>query len=63
MTTTTTTTTPATIRTEAAPGRTLITGHLLLHAALILGSVAMLLPFGWMLATSLKSPPQIFTYP
>ena len=23
----------------------------------------MLLPFGWMLATSLKSPPQIFTYP
>lgn len=23
----------------------------------------MLLPFGWMLATSLKAPPQIFTYP
>ena len=37
--------------------------HALVHVALILGSVVMLLPFGWMLATSLKAPPQIFTYP
>ncbi len=37
--------------------------NLLIHAALIFGSVVMLLPFGWMLATSLKAPPQIFTYP
>lgn len=37
--------------------------HALIHAALILGSVGMLLPFAWMLVTSLKSPPQIFTYP
>jgi len=58
-----TTTTPASIRPGAAPGATFNTGHLVLHVALILGSVAMLLPFGWMLATSLKSPPQIFTYP
>ena len=35
----------------------------LIHVALILGSFVMLLPFGWMLVTSLKSPPQIFTYP
>ncbi|HEX6289308.1 MAG TPA: carbohydrate ABC transporter permease [Herpetosiphonaceae bacterium] len=37
--------------------------HLLLHLVLICGSVAMLLPFVWMLSTSLKTPPQIFTYP
>ena len=36
---------------------------LLLHLFLISGSVAMLLPFIWMLSTSLKTPPQIFTYP
>ncbi|MDE0633206.1 MAG: carbohydrate ABC transporter permease [Caldilineaceae bacterium] len=65
MTTTTppTTTTPASIRPGAAPRPTFKGGHLALHVALILGSVAMLLPFGWMLATSLKAPPQIFTYP
>src|SRR5215510_6680423 len=38
-------------------------GHILLHAALIAGSVVMLLPFVWMLSTSLKRPPEIFTYP
>lgn len=37
--------------------------NLLLHLFLISGSVAMLLPFIWMLSTSLKTPPQIFTYP
>ncbi|MBX3052820.1 MAG: carbohydrate ABC transporter permease [Caldilineaceae bacterium] len=37
--------------------------YLLLHVALILGSAAMLLPFAWMLSTSLKLPKDIFTYP
>jgi len=37
--------------------------HLLLHAALILGSIVMLLPFLWMLSTSLKKPAEIFTFP
>ena len=37
--------------------------HLALHAVLIAGSVVMLLPFIWMLSTSLKEPRQIFTYP
>lgn len=37
--------------------------NLLLHLFLISGSVVMLLPFIWMLSTSLKTPPQIFTYP
>jgi multiple sugar transport system permease protein len=34
-----------------------------LHVVLILGSAAMLLPFAWMLSTSLKTPPEIFRYP
>jgi multiple sugar transport system permease protein len=38
-------------------------GTLALHALLIAGSVIMLLPFAWMLSTSLKLPPEIFTYP
>lgn len=38
-------------------------GHLALHAILIAGSVVMLLPFVWMLSTSLKEPREIFTYP
>ena len=38
-------------------------GHLALHATLIAGSVVMLLPFAWMLSTSLKEPREIFTYP
>lgn len=37
--------------------------HLALHALLIAGSAVMLLPFFWMLSTSLKYPPEIFTYP
>jgi len=36
---------------------------LALHAILITGSVFMLLPFAWMLSTSLKEPGEIFTYP
>ena len=35
----------------------------LLHAGLLLGSLLMLTPFLWMLSTSLKLPPEIFTYP
>ncbi len=43
--------------------RSLTPGALTLHALLIIGSVVMLLPFAWMLSTSLKLPPDIFTYP
>jgi len=38
-------------------------GHIALHLALIIGSLVMLLPFIWMLSTSLKTQPEIFTYP
>ncbi len=34
-----------------------------LHLVLIIGSIFMLLPFAWMLSTSLKSVREIFTYP
>jgi multiple sugar transport system permease protein len=43
--------------------RNLTPSTLALHALLIGGSVIMLLPFAWMLSTSLKLPPDIFTYP
>jgi len=53
---------------EHLPARTARGGidsrrSLLLHLALILGSAAMLLPFAWMLSTSLKLPKEIFAYP
>ncbi len=35
----------------------------LLHGLLLVGSVFMLVPFLWMLSTSLKVPREIFTYP
>lgn len=38
-------------------------GPLVLHGVLIGGSIVMLLPFVWMLSTSLKEPREIFTYP
>lgn len=38
-------------------------GPLVLHGVLIGGSIFMLLPFIWMLSTSLKEPREIFTYP
>jgi multiple sugar transport system permease protein len=38
-------------------------GHFALHLGLILGSVIMLLPFAWMLSTSLKEAAEVFTYP
>jgi len=38
-------------------------GALALHAFLLAGGVVMLLPFAWMLSTSLKTPPETFTYP
>ncbi len=37
--------------------------HIALHTALILGSIVMVLPFLWMLSTSLKEPAEVFTYP
>ena len=45
------------------PRRRLKRGKFTLHLFLILGSVVMLLPFIWMLSTSLKEPKEIFTYP
>ena len=38
-------------------------GELALHAFLLAGSVVMLLPFVWMLGTSLKTPAETFAYP
>lgn len=38
-------------------------GDIFLHLALLAGSVIMLLPFAWMLSTSLKEPSEIFTFP
>ena len=38
-------------------------GKLVLHLGLILGSSLMLLPFLWMVSTSLKLPREIFTFP
>lgn len=59
------TTTPATpaATVEVPRTRPIRRSNLWLHLALILGSVAMLLPFAWMLSTSLKIPRDIFTYP
>jgi multiple sugar transport system permease protein len=37
--------------------------HLGLHLLLIAGSVVMLVPFAWMLSTSLKQPGDVFIYP
>jgi multiple sugar transport system permease protein len=34
-----------------------------LHTGLIVGSLVMILPFLWMLSTSLKAPREVFTYP
>jgi multiple sugar transport system permease protein len=38
-------------------------GRILLHTGLILGGLVMLLPFFWMVSTSLKTPREVFTYP
>ncbi len=37
--------------------------HLLLHICLIMGSLLMLLPFIWMISTSLKEAREVFTFP
>jgi multiple sugar transport system permease protein len=44
-------------------GRRWALGRIALHLALLAGSVAMLVPFAWMLSTSLKEPGDIFVYP
>jgi multiple sugar transport system permease protein len=49
--------------TQRSLWRSVRIGHLALHALLIGGSFFMLLPFIWMLSTSLKEPREIFTYP
>ncbi|CAN5766935.1 carbohydrate ABC transporter permease [soil metagenome] len=38
-------------------------GHLALHVVLIAGSLLMLLPFFWMLSTSLKQASEVFSFP
>lgn len=51
---------------EALPMRRrarLTPGTVALHVFLVVGSAVMLLPFLWMLSTSLKQQGQIFTYP
>ncbi len=45
------------------PGFPVELSNLVLHLALLFGSVFVLLPFLWMLSTSLKEPAEIFTYP
>lgn len=37
--------------------------HIALHIALIIGSLFMLLPFVWMISTSLKQASEVFTFP
>jgi multiple sugar transport system permease protein len=44
-------------------GRKIRSSNWLLHLVLLSGSVLMLLPFLWMLSTSLKEPREIFTFP
>ena len=46
-----------------SPTRRLRLGHPVSHALLVLGAVAMLLPFVWMISTSLKPADQLFTIP
>jgi len=38
-------------------------GHLLLHLGLIVGSIVMMLPFWWMVVTSLKIQKEVFAFP
>ena len=47
------------IRARAVPGRRLF-GAILAHTALIAGAIFILLPFVWMLRTSIRSPAEIF---
>lgn len=45
------------------PKRSIKWGNIALHIVLIAGSFIMLLPFLWMLSTSLKEQSEVFTYP
>lgn len=40
-----------------------VIGTVAIYAVLIIGSIAMLLPFFWMVSTSLKNPNEVFTVP
>ena len=48
---------------RSLPTRGLRFGHRMSHLVLILGAFAMLLPFVWMVSTSLKPADQLFTVP
>ncbi|HYY90342.1 MAG TPA: hypothetical protein VFA49_16205, partial [Chloroflexota bacterium] len=43
--------------------RNALTRNALTHLILLLGAAAMLLPFVWMISTSVKPPDQLFTVP
>jgi ABC-type glycerol-3-phosphate transport system permease component len=53
-------TTQASVASEKKTDRTI---NIVVLVILIAGSLIMLLPFAWMLSTSLKQPSEIFTYP
>ena len=38
-------------------------GQIVIHIVLVLGAAAMLLPFIWMLSTSVKPPEEVITWP
>lgn len=38
-------------------------GHLIVHTFLIIGAISMLLPFIWMISTSLKAPSEVLEFP
>lgn len=50
-------------KSNETPRQSFKRGHILLHIVLIIGSLIMLLPFVWMLSTSLKTQQELYTFP
>ena len=48
---------------KSAPAGTKRVGNLITYVLLILGGIIILVPFVWMISTSLKTQEQLFTYP
>src|SRR4051794_36439775 len=67
MATVTTTVPTATAQANARLSQTRSTkkmiGNIVTYVLLLLGGVIILVPFLWMISTSLKTPDQLFTYP
>jgi multiple sugar transport system permease protein len=59
----TTTATPPLVRARTRPRRRLPWGRVLLHSTLVGLSLLFVAPFFWMLATALKPPSEVFSYP